>query len=93
MKVLLCEDINWLLSEEAFYIYSTCMYKPSAEKYRLLMEHYLTNPDVKIFVCEDDTDKVVSVIFARKNDIGYCKIKRNMLNCHRLARANLIGAF
>ena len=29
MKVLLCEDTDWLLSEEAFLIYAPCMFHPT----------------------------------------------------------------
>ena len=38
MKVLLCEDTDWLLSEEAFLIYAPCMFHPTYEEYKTKME-------------------------------------------------------
>ena len=53
MKVLLCEDTDWLLSEEAFSIYASCMYHPTYEEYKAQMEDYLHDSSVKVFVCEN----------------------------------------
>ena len=33
MKKMLCEDTDWLLSEEAFSIYASCMYHPTYNDY------------------------------------------------------------
>ena len=52
MKVLVCEDVDWLLSEEAFSIYASCMYHPTYEDYKVQMEDCLTVSSVKVFVCE-----------------------------------------
>lgn len=52
MKVVLFRDKDWLLSAEAFSIYSRCMYRATYEDYRALMNDYLSNPAVKVFVCE-----------------------------------------
>ena len=38
MKKMLCEDTDWLLSEEAFSIYASCMYHPTYNDYVGLME-------------------------------------------------------
>ena len=53
MKVVVCEDTDWLLSEEAFSIYASCMYHPTCENYKTQMEGYLHDSSVKVFVCED----------------------------------------
>ena len=53
MKVLLCEDADWLLSEEAFSIYASCMYHPTYDEYKTQMEDYLLDPSVKVFVSEN----------------------------------------
>ena len=53
MTVLPADDQAWLMSEEAFSIYAPCMYQPSREKYRALMERYCADPSVKLFMCED----------------------------------------
>ncbi len=52
MKVLVCEDADWLLSEEAFSIYDSCMYHPTYEDYKVQMKDCLTDSSVKVFVCE-----------------------------------------
>ena len=53
MKVAVCEDTDWLLSEEAYSIYAPCMYHPTCEDYRTQMEGFLQASSVKVFVCED----------------------------------------
>ena len=53
MKNVLCENIDWLLSEEAFSIYASCMYHPTYEEYKAQMEDYLHDSSVKVFVCEN----------------------------------------
>ena len=53
MKVLLCEDVDWLLSEEAFSIYASCMYHPTYDEYKTHMEDYLLDSSVKVFVSEN----------------------------------------
>ena len=52
MKVAVCEDTDWLLSEEAYSIYAPCMYHPTCEDYRTQMEGFLQASSVKVFVCE-----------------------------------------
>ena len=53
MKTVLCENTEWLLSEEAFSIYASCMYHPTYEEYKVSMEDYLHDSSVKVFVCEN----------------------------------------
>ena len=50
-------DKSWLTSEEAFSIYAPCMYQPTYEDYKALMEKYFSDPSVKIFVCDMDSEK------------------------------------
>ena len=57
MKVLLCEDADWLLSEEAFSIYASCMYHPTYDEYKTQMEDYLLDSSVKVFVSENRSRK------------------------------------
>ena len=40
MKIVLCEDTEWMLSKEAFSIYASCMYHPTYEEYKAQMEDY-----------------------------------------------------
>ena len=53
MKVVLSRDIDWLLSEEAFSLYSSCMYHPTYEDFKIQVEGFLNDPSVKIYVCEN----------------------------------------
>ena len=53
MRVLLCEDADWLMSEEAFSIYASCMYHPTYDEYKTQMEDYLLDSSVKVFVSEN----------------------------------------
>ena len=57
MKIVLCENIDWLLSKEAFSIYASCMYHPSYEEYKAQIEDYLHDSSVKVFVCENHGKK------------------------------------
>ena len=57
MRVARCTDADWLLSEDAFRIYASCMYHPTYGKYRAQMEGWLSDPSVKVYVCENDSMK------------------------------------
>jgi hypothetical protein len=50
MKVMICENADWLLSEEAFSIYASCMYHPTYKDYKGQMDDLLCNPSTKVFV-------------------------------------------
>ena len=50
MTLTLCNNSSWLISEEAFRLYSPCMYKPTMEKYRT----QIADPAITIFKCEED---------------------------------------
>ena len=53
MNVVLCSDTDWLLSDEAFFLYASCMYHPTYEDFKKQMEGFLNDPSVRIFVSED----------------------------------------
>ena len=65
MKVAVCEDTDWLLSEEAYSIYAPCMYHPTCEDYRTQMEGFLQASSVKVFVCEDRNRKAGMMVWGR----------------------------
>ncbi|MBR5913088.1 MAG: GNAT family N-acetyltransferase [Selenomonadaceae bacterium] len=67
LKVVPCNNVNWLLSDEAFSIYSSCMYKPSYEKYKSKIEQFIDNSIVKIFLCEDN-DKKLGILILNRSD-------------------------
>ena len=53
MKTVLCNDRDWLLSEEAYLLYASCMYQPKYEDFRNEMESLLNDHSVRVYVCED----------------------------------------
>ena len=53
MKVVLSRDIDWLLSEEAFSLYASCMYHPTYEDFKIQAEGFLHDQSVKIYVCKN----------------------------------------
>ena len=57
MEVSSCKDTTCLLSDEAYSIYSPCMYKPSFEEYKEQIDCLISDPSVKIFVCELNSKK------------------------------------
>ena len=68
MDALLCNDEKWLLSEEAYDIYSACMYKPTFEAYCEEMKRLLS--DKKIYVCQvGDTINGMLVLDKEKAEI------------------------
>lgn len=70
MEVLLCNDKDWLFSEEAFNIYAPCMYQPTFEKYCTKMEQYFDDPSLKIYVCEDSKQKIGMMIIDKSEDVA-----------------------
>ena len=67
MKVILCSDINWLFSKEAFSIYASCMYQPTYEDYKIQMKRFFSDPFVKIFVCEKQNIKIGMLVLKQSN--------------------------
>ena len=53
MKFVLCRDTDWLMSEEAYTLYASCMYHPIYDRFKVRMEGYLSDPSVRIYVCEN----------------------------------------
>ena len=62
MKVMLCENADWLLSKEAFSIYASCMYHPTYKDYKGQMDDLLCDPSTKVFVYEDQGRKTGMII-------------------------------
>ena len=68
MRIKLCEDADWLLSEEAFSIYASCMYHPTYEDYKAQMEDYLLDPSVKVFASENRGRKTGMMVLMLSED-------------------------
>ena len=70
MNVVLCGDAAWLLSEEAFLIYASCMYRPTYEDFKMQMEDLLNDPSVRIFVCENQGEKAGMMVLKYSNAVA-----------------------
>ena len=57
MNVISCVDEDWLLSEEAFLLYASCMYQPRYENFKKQMEGLISDPSVRVYVCESQGRK------------------------------------
>ncbi|MCR5323516.1 MAG: GNAT family N-acetyltransferase [Lachnospiraceae bacterium] len=62
MNDLIFSDKSWLLSEEAFSIYSHCMYHATYEDFKAQMDIYLSNPSIKVFVYENRDIKAAMMV-------------------------------
>ena len=52
MNVRSCVDKDWLLSEGAFALFASCMYQPRYENFKKQMEDLISDPSVRVYVCE-----------------------------------------
>ncbi len=72
MKVMLCENADWLLSEEAFSIYASCMYHPTYKDYKGQMDDLLS--DTSSLLRETKTPSLFFITssspFTRRDDTG-----------------------
>ena len=62
MSVMLCIDEDWLLSEEAFLLYASCMYQPRYENFKKQMEDLISDPSVRVYVCESQGNGIKKMI-------------------------------
>ena len=70
MEVLVNTNIDWLFSEEAFFIYSPCMYQPTYEAYKSQMKNYASDTAVRIFISEKDHRKAGILVLDRSKLIA-----------------------
>lgn len=70
MKFVLCSDADWLLSEEAFQLYASCMYQPSYENFRKQMECLLNDQSVRVCVCEDRGKKTGMMVLKFSDSVA-----------------------
>ena len=67
MEVALCRDMDWLLSEDAFSIYASCMYMPTYEAFRKRMESYVSDPLVKVYVSAEGDERIGILVLQTSN--------------------------
>lgn len=70
MKIQICNDIEWLLSAEAFNLYSYCMYQPTYDNYKKSMKLFLSNEFVNIYICETEKKKVGMLVIDKTASVS-----------------------
>lgn len=70
MKIVLCRDRDWLLSEKAYMLYAPCMYQPVYDDFKIQMEDFLNDPSVRIFVCENQGEKAGMMVLKYTNAVA-----------------------
>jgi ribosomal protein S18 acetylase RimI-like enzyme len=70
MKIVLCSDRDWFLSEEAYLLYAPCMYQPTYEDFKIQIEGFLNDSSVRIFVCENQDEKAGMMVLKYSNDVA-----------------------
>ncbi len=88
MDVMLCIDEDWLLSEEAFLLYASCMYQLRYENFKIQMEDLISDPSVRVYVCESRGKKtgmmVLRISDSAAEIIGIAVSEK--LRCHGIGR-------
>ncbi len=70
MKNVLCIDADWLLSEEAFFLYASCMYQPRYENFKKQMEDLLNDQSVRVYVYENRGKKTGMMVLKFSNSVA-----------------------
>ena len=68
MKIELCKDIDWMLSKEAFLIYASCMYQPTFDDYKKMMEDVLSDPSRAVYVCVNKDERAGIILLKLLED-------------------------
>ena len=66
-EVVRCTDRNWLLSEDAYGIYASCMYEPTYEKYVEKMSALSESPSIEIYVYRTEHYIAGMLVLERKD--------------------------
>ena len=70
MNVMSCIDEDWLLSEEAFLLYASCMYQPRYENFKEQMEDLINDPSVRVYVCESRGEKTGMMVLRFSDSVA-----------------------
>ena len=70
MDVMLCIDEDWLLSEEAFLLYASCMYQQRYESFKKQMEDLISDPSVRVYVCESEGKKTGMMVLRISDSVA-----------------------
>ena len=74
MELRLCQDVDWLYSEDAYSVYKHCMYLPAYAKYKNRIERLYTDPTVSIWMALQ-ADKPVGMLVLRQDAYGRAEIE------------------
>ena len=69
MKTAFCNDRERLLSQEAYLVYRACMYAPDFKKYKEKMEAFLSEPCVRVYLCEEDGETAGLLVLKRSGEL------------------------
>ena len=70
MNVISCVDEDWLLSEEAFLLYASCMYQPRYENFKKQIEDLISDPSVRVYVCESQGKKTGMMVLRISDSVA-----------------------
>ena len=70
MNVIPCVDEDWLLSEEAYMLYAPCMYQPAYDDFTIKMENLLSDPSVRVYVCESQGKKTGMMVLRISDSVA-----------------------
>ena len=70
MNVISCVDEDWLLSEEAFLLYASCMYQPRYENFEKQIEDLISDPSVRVYVCESQGKKTCMMVLRISDSVA-----------------------
>ena len=70
MKVKLCSDRDWLLSQEAYMLYAPCMYHPAYDDFKKQMESLLNDQSVRVYVSESRGKKTGMMVLKYSNAVA-----------------------
>ena len=70
MNVISFVDEDWLLSEEAFLLYASCMYQPRYENFKKQMEDLISDPSVRVYVCESQGKKTGMMVLRISDSVA-----------------------
>ncbi len=90
MRCLSNDNLEWLLSKDAHYIYGDCLYFKTYNEYKNIMSNYICHQDIKCFYCIENNIKTGIITFELLKDNT---VEIRGIAVHDLYRKIGIGTF
>ena len=74
VKLLLCQDDDWLYSQDAYSVYRHCMYSPTYEKYKNRIRRLYEDSTVSIWIAFRQ-NRPVGMLALRQDAYGRAEIE------------------